>query len=340
MAERLLTGLLLLMMFSSFSVKAEIRTYTHTQSGNNLKPLGYPVPVSHDSLIPLDGFRSYLGLHARHQDLMLLSDNVSGYIVGNIQNGRPIWVYTLSDQDPLVDEGFLTEAAVLQNGGIHAREWSTPEVTTAIIERFAANEADSWVYQYLLQNLNIIVLPVLNIDGLLQTQRYPDQALQSTYTDDPDDWPRDGRMRRKNMHNVDEQLATTNDSLLGIDLNRNHLPYWNSSNRSSSNNSSLIFHGAGSGSELESQALYQAAAIGPANRLRFFVDTHSYTQLWYIANTGHIRSNQIANTVASRMQAATNYTYTLSPNNPGMGIGSTDEYFADRYKIPSYYSGN
>jgi len=288
MAQRFLISLLFSSIFITISVNAVVWTYTNTESGENQKPLGYPVPISHDFPTPGDYFRSYTSLHARHQDLMLLSDNISGQVVGTTQNGRAIWAYTLSDQDTLIDEGFLTEGAVLQNGGIHAREWSTPEVTTAIIERFAANETDNWLYQYLLQNLNIVVLPVLNVDGFLQTQRYPDQTLQSTYSEDPDDWPRDGRMRRKNMRNVDEQLLTTADALLGIDLNRNHSPYWSTSNSSSANNDSLVYHGSAAGSELESQALYQAATLGPADRLRFFVDTHSYSQLWYRSIQQHL----------------------------------------------------
>ena len=31
--------------------------------------LGYPVPLPIDTPLPFDGFRSYAGLHARHQDL-------------------------------------------------------------------------------------------------------------------------------------------------------------------------------------------------------------------------------------------------------------------------------
>jgi len=336
MARRFLISLLLAYVFYPITASAVTWTYTHTDEGTDLKPLGYPVPVPINSLVAIDGFRSYESLHARHQDLMLLSNNISGQTVGNTQTGQAIWAYQLSDPNTLIDEGFLTEGAVLQNGGIHAREWSTPEVTTAIIERFAANEADSWVYQYLLQNLNMIVLPILNVDGFLQTQRYPDQVMQSTYSEDPDDWPRDGRMRRKNMRNVDESLSTTSDALSGIDLNRNHDPYWNTTDRSSSNSNSLVHHGAGPGSESESQALYAAAALGPANRLRFFVDTHSYSQLWYMPNTDNVRRNAIANQIAQRMQSATNNTYQVSPSNSGSGIGATDEYFAYTFQIPSY----
>ncbi len=42
-----------------------------------------------------------------------------------------------------------------------------------------------------------MIQPVENVDGFLQTQRYPDKSLQSTYGPDGDTTPRDGRMRRK-----------------------------------------------------------------------------------------------------------------------------------------------
>lgn len=311
-------------------------TYTNTETGIDKLALGYPVPLPIQSVTAVDGFRSYLSLHARHQDMMLLSDNISGQVIGQTFNNRDIWAYQLSDPDNLTDQGFLVEGAALQNGGIHAREWSTPEVTTAIMERFAENEADHWLYQYLLQNMNLVIIPVLNVDGFLQTQRHPDKTLQSAFSEDPSTWPRDGRMRRKNMRNVDEDLATPGDALLGIDLNRNQNPFWASSTRSSSNTSSLVYHGVSAGSEPESNALHQAANLGPANRLRFYIDTHSFSQLWYMPNTGVSRRNSIASKVATRMQAATNNSYAISPNQANVGIGSTDEYFAYTYQIPSY----
>jgi len=41
-------------------------------------------------------------------------------------------------------------------------------------------------------------------------------------------------MRRKNMLGPDEDLFTQGDHLLGVDLNRNNAPYWNTNpNRSS-----------------------------------------------------------------------------------------------------------
>ncbi len=327
---------IVLSILLSINSSATTWTYTENTSGVNVFALGYPVPLPIDSLLPVDGFRSYGNLHARHQDLMLMSDRMTGTIVGQTTNGRDIWAYQLSDANSTTVEGSIIEPAVLQNGGIHAREWSTPEITTAIIERLIENEDDHWLYQYLLENLNIIIQPVENIDGFLQTQRFPNTVLQTQSADDPTNWPRDGRMRRKNMHNVDELLTTEDDGMFGVDLNRNNPPYWNSSNRSSSNEDSIVYHGSSEASEPETNALQAAAFLGPASRLRFYVDTHSFSQLWFVPQTNNQSRNRTASEVASIMRVATNNTYAISLTEGNGGIGSTDEYFAETYQIPSF----
>jgi hypothetical protein len=311
-------------------------TYTENTTGVDLLALGYPVPIPVNSMAAVDGFRTYASLHARHQDLMITSDLITGTIVGTTTNGRDIWAYSLSDPDTSTIEGMIPEGAVLQNGGIHAREWSTPEVTTGLMERYVTNQNDQWLYQYLLENMNIVIQPVENVDGFLQTQRYPNTTLQSTFTEDPTTWPRDGRMRRKNMRDVDEDLATEEDGMLGIDLNRNNSPFWNTSSGSSASFESLVYHGGIPASEPETKALQAAAALGPANRLRFYVDTHSFSQLWFMPQTNINRRNNISIAVGNMMRVATNNRYELRPNNANGGIGSTDEYFANTFQIPSY----
>jgi hypothetical protein len=82
----------------------------------------------------------------------------------------------LGDDDLLTIDG-LPESATLTNGGIHAREWQTPEVVTGILELLALHEDDHHFYDYLRDNVNMIVIPSLNIDGFLQTQRYPTRLI-------------------------------------------------------------------------------------------------------------------------------------------------------------------
>ncbi|MCO7225343.1 M14 family zinc carboxypeptidase [Pleionea sp. CnH1-48] len=317
-------------------VLATLVDYTENDSSNGNLALGYPVPVPVASTLPVDGFRTFNSLHARHQDMALVSQHINGQIIGQTFLGRDIWAYVLSDGDNVTHEGMIIEGAMLQNGGIHAREWQSPEVVTGIIERFFDNEQDQGFYQYLLENTSVIIIPVLNIDGFTQTQRSPTRVMLSTFSGDSSTTPRDGRMRRKNMRGVDTDIATEADNLFGVDLNRNNNPYWASSNRSSSDNQSLVHHGSGPASEPETQALQAAANLGPANRLRFYIDTHSFTKIYFTPMTSNTRRNAITENLATAMRAVNNNTYDYGPSQPGGGIGSTDEYFANTYQIPSY----
>ena len=94
--------------------------------------LGYPVPIPVDTPLPFDGFRSYAGLHARHQDLAQTTPWVHAKEIGVTRSGRTIWAYQLGDADQTTPGG-LREHAMLTNGGIHAREWQSPELSTGNI---------------------------------------------------------------------------------------------------------------------------------------------------------------------------------------------------------------
>lgn len=328
---------LLFPLVLSFTTNADQITYTENDtSGPNFQALGYPVPIPVASQTPIDGFRDYASLFARHQDIALSSPLISGQIIGQTIMGDDIWAYVLSDADSVTSEGNILEGSMLQNGGIHAREWQTPEVTTAIIERFSGNQDDQGFYQYLLENAEVIIIPVLNVDGFQQTQKFPATAIVSSDQDDLPNWPRDGRMRRKNMRNVDNELSTEGDTLDGIDLNRNNDPFWaTNSNRSSFRSASIVHHGAGPASEPETRAL-QAAADLANGRLRFYIDTHSFTRVYFAPLTSNTRRNNITANVAAQMRAVNNNSYAYSPSGGNIGIGSTDEYFANTFQIPSY----
>ncbi|MEM7707843.1 MAG: M14 family zinc carboxypeptidase [Pseudomonadota bacterium] len=296
--------------------------------------LGFPVPIPVDTALPFAGFRTYSGLHERHQSLMMDNDVVSGTIVGQTLNGRDIWTYQLGDSNALTATG-LPEGAVLTQGTIHAREWQSPEVLTGIMEQLVAQQDDGFLYRYLLDNLNMVLTPVLNIDGFLQTQRFPTQVQLNGGS------PRDGRMRRKNMRDVDEDLFSVADYLLGVDLNRNNPPFWASSGSSSFNPTSLVYHGTEANSEAETQAMVASAELGPGDRLRMYTDVHSFSQVHFSVLTDNVRRNQIQGALLSdfsnfHQRLPGDRFYVDVPSGPGRGIGSTDEYFAETFQIPSW----
>lgn len=306
--------------------------------------LGYPVPVPVDTPLPFDGFRTYAGLHARHEDLAATTPWVHQVQVGTTRQGRTIWAYRLGDEDTQTIDG-LPEPATLTNGGIHAREWQTPETVTGILELIALHESDHHFYDYLRDNVNMIVIPSLNIDGFLQTQRYPSLNYLQSDPDFPGSSPRDGRMRRKNMLNTDEDLYTVFDHLYGVDLNRNNAPFWaTNSGRSSSSPVSLVHHGASAASEPEIQTLDQAARLGPIERLRIYTDVHSFSMVhfWVRNNNSRLaqQTSQVLSTFTEHhltLPGDKRYYYANSIFGPSnQGIGSTDEYFTHTYQVPSW----
>lgn len=319
--------------------------YVEQASGGNQFVLGYPPPVPRDSATPFDGFRSYDALHARHQDLMLRHEFITGREVGESSQGRPIWVYLLGDEDDLTANAG-PESSVLVSGGMHAREWGSPEVTTGLIEAVAAGVGDGWLFDYVNENVRFAVLPVANPDGFVQTQRFPDRVLVGADPAHPTLWPRDGRMRRKNMRGADNVLATVADHLAGVDLNRNHSPYWATTTRSSSDPDSLVYHGLAPGSEPETAALLAAADVAGPARLRWYEDVHSFTQVLFSIDTFNGRRNAIQSSLLhtfsafhdglSRQRHGVGRWYQQRPSRPGGGIGVAAEYFAYTYQVPSW----
>ena len=187
-------------------------------------------------------------------------------------------------------------------------------------------------------------MPVSNVDGFLQTQRYPVHVTNSPGTTAASSasakfaQPRDGRMRRKNMPGVDEILSTEADRLNGVDLNRNSSHFFGVQ-PDNSVPTSLIYGGANPFSEPETQALLQAASLGPESELRFYQDSHSFSRVLFVPMPNNSRLNAITQNVATMYQNTTinqgaNYFPVI--DDVGSGIATTADYFAYEYLIPTW----
>lgn len=323
----------------------QIMTLTDTEVGPDRIPLGFPVPLPQDTPLPFDGFRSYNGLHTRAQDLLLLSPRLRGEVVGQTLEGRDIWAYSVGDADGLGAEG-RPEPALMVNGGIHAREWQSPEVVTGLLESLVERADPVGLDQFLLDEVNLVVIPVLNVDGFLMTQAEPARIWEGLDPISPI-WPRDGRMRRKNHRSTDGVFSTVADHRGGVDLNRNNNPYWATSTQSTGDPNSLIHHGAAPASEPEIQALLAAARLAPEAQLRAFVDAHSFSQVLFTIRTGNARRNAIMAALAQDFaqhhraisisaERPQGRLYRDLPDTQGFGIGQTAEYFANTWQIPAW----
>ena len=310
-------------------------TYTDSTVGVDLIPLGYTVPIPVSSLTPVDGFRTYDSLLSLHQDLALTDDNVRADRVGNTVVGRDIWAYSIGDADNLTLDG-LPEPAVLAIGGTHAREWQPPEAVSALIETLTATADDQWLGSYLRDNLNVVLIPVLNVDGFLQTQAHPDRTSADPLQ------PREGRMRRRNLRDpttnnaIDNTIDTTNDNFWGVDLNRNSPVGWGLNDGSSASVTSLLYRGPTASSEPEIQALQNAATLAPGNRLRLYMDIHSFSQVYLAPSTGDFRRDNYTSRLATVMRAVQDFKSGYSASQADRGIGLTSDYFALTFNIPSW----
>lgn len=316
------------------------------QGSGSFWPLGYPVPVPVASLEPIEGFREYQSLMAQLQGLALESADLRAVAVGTTHAQRSIWAFVVSSASDLDREG-LAKPAFYLNGTTHAREWGIPEVAAGTIEHLLAGADRSGVERYLLDNTRLVIVPVQNVDGFLQTQRYPSQAIIESDPRFPSHWLRDGRMRRKNMAEVDEDLFSFADHLGGVDLNRNNRPFWASSSQSSSNPADLVYHGSAAQSEPEVQAMLQALSLAPTSRLRLGIDLHSYTQVFFSSNTGDSElfaiQNQLIDRLASHHQQVSRSErfpggrlYRNVPDPAFQGIGAHAEYFAYEFAVPAW----
>ncbi len=325
-----------------------VQTYTEGQAGSNLRPLGFPVPIPVASLTPVEGFRDYASLHARLQSLALQSDDIAAVQVGQSTRGEPVWAYLIAGEGSVDREGRARPAFFI-NAATHAREWGVPEISTALVERFAAGANDGGLVRYLLDNSRLVIVPVQNVDGFQQTQRYPSQVVVGRDPRSPNDWPRDGRMRRKNMRGVDTELTTFGDHLLGVDLNRNHPPFWGTTTNGGqlSNPNDLTYRGTAPHSEPEVQAILAAAQLAPVSRIRLGIDMHSFSKVFFSSNTGRQRLNNIQTRLlgvisthhldvptAGGVPNGAFYADVRDP--PNVGIGTAAEYFAYQWLVPAW----
>ena len=345
MAAKLRPAFVLACLTCCGSAFAQILTYTENTNSDTELAVGYPIPIPVDSLTSVSGFRLYTSLHAQHQDLMFNNAEVTGQVVGTTRIGRDIWAYVVGDADNTNVNG-TTEAAMVINGGIHAREWASPEVVTELLEQLVEMKADNHIGQYIIENMNTVILPVNNVDGFLQTQAFPAQvtptpAGEPTTTEPPQfESPRDGRMRRKNMLNVDEDLSTAADRLFGVDLNRNNEQFFENG-RNSPDPASIVYRGTAPASEPEILALRQAVALAPLDRMRLYIDSHSFSRVFFVPSPPNPRQNANTAILANKLAASTG----TDPNHPayfpvigqtGSGISGTAEFYAYVHNVPAW----
>ncbi len=148
----------------------------------------YPFPEKYPSVQEL--YTWYDELETEH-------DIVEKHHYGHSYEGRDLWALEItSDEDTQVDN----KPGVLIDGALHAREWSSVQVSAylmwRLVEEYETNETIYW----LVNNRRIFIIPMTNPDGYI-------------YDGDGDLDARQGWRKNRNDSIPEDEV--------GVDLNRN-----------------------------------------------------------------------------------------------------------------------
>lgn len=178
-----------------------------------------------------DEFPSVEELHAWYDELVEENPDITRKIhLGESWEGRDIWAVKVSDD---VEEK-QDQPSIFIHGNIHAREWSSNQVSSyylwRIVNDYGRNETITW----LVNNRQIYVAPMVNPDGYVYDGN-------GEYDEDGE-----GRWWRKNRND-----STLSDSV-GVDLNRNWDINWEEGDYDPSSD---LYRGEDPFSEYETQHL-------------------------------------------------------------------------------------
>jgi hypothetical protein len=191
--------------------------------------------------------------------------------LGSSYEGRQIFALKISRNPPTDDP---TKPDVLITGCHHAREWISVEPPMYFANRLVNQYSTDDEARYLVDHLQIWIVPVVNPDGLTYSQGSPNDQLDAV------------RLWRKNRRPVNPQGCSSG---IGMDLNRNYdyewrlpgdlpCPSFSDDNGASDDPTDEVYRGPSAGSEPELKAL-QVLTNDPSRHFAARIDYHNYKQL-------------------------------------------------------------
>ncbi|MFY9574151.1 MAG: M14 family zinc carboxypeptidase [Blastocatellia bacterium] len=249
-----------------------------------------------------DTLAEFKSLETSHQDLARYSR------LGTSFEGREIFALKIS-KDVGIDDA--SKPDVLITGCHHAREWISVESPVYIANQLLSGYATDDAIKFLVDHLQIWIVPIVNPDGLAYTQSAPNGQVDPV------------RLWRKNRRPI--SIGTCSQSV-GVDLNRNYGYQWrlrddaacsdpcSAADRSCLNDDiggsddprSEIYRGSQPESELEVKAI-KSLVDDPNRHFRAQIDFHNYSQLilypWGYAPFGTDDANTLSK-LATRMSDA------------------------------------
>jgi carboxypeptidase T len=190
--------------------------------------------------------------------------------LGQTYENRPIFALKISKEAAIDDS---TKPDVLITGCYHAREWISVESPVYFANQLLSKYATDDAIRYMVDHLQIWIVPVVNPDGLVFSQ-------SSGQNDGTNFW-------RKNRR----PIAASGDcaAAVGVDLNRNYNFQWRLPTDqpcpqtrddlgASDDPANEVFRGTEPESELEIKAI-KSLLDNPARHFQAQIDYHSYSQL-------------------------------------------------------------
>jgi carboxypeptidase T len=225
-------------------------------------------------------FHSYDEAQSELKSLASAHPDLARYVkLGTSFEGRDIFALKIT-RDPDVDDGSKPE--VLITGCHHAREWISVEAPMFFANQLVMGYPSNDSIRYLVDNLQIWIIPIVNPDGLTYSQGAANESLDPI------------RLWRKNRRPISIGGCA---SSVGVDLNRNYNFEWRlnrdapctnycSSIRSCTNDdigasddpASDTYRGTEAESEPEIKAM-KALVDDPRRHFRVELDYHNFNQL-------------------------------------------------------------
>jgi carboxypeptidase T len=241
---------------------------------------GKTAPAGGVSIALANGkFHSYEETLAEFKSLAAAHPELARYSkLGSSFEGREIFALKIS-KDASVDD--VSKPDVLITGLHHAREWISVESPVYFANRLVSGYATDDSVRYLVDHLQIWIVPIVNPDGLTYTQNSPNDQMDPV------------RLWRKNRRPISSASCP---SAVGVDLNRNYNYQWRlqedapcpdyCSDRSCVNDdigasddpTNDIYRGPQPESEPEVKAI-KSLVDDPNRHFRAQLDYHNFSQL-------------------------------------------------------------
>jgi len=223
----------------TFNYRYEILIADLDEYHNSKPPMTASEKKLGDEIMNSDGIRSYtlgtMGGYHKYTEIISVLDTMkllypnlitSKQSIGSSHESRTLYAVKISD-NPDVDES-ATEVGVYFDGIHHAREPMSMEVLLYYMWWLLDNYSTNPEAQYLVNNREIFIVPIVNPDGYVYNQTTN---------------PNGGGSWRKNRRN--------NGGSYGVDPNRNYSYGWGIGSGSSNNPSSDTYRGPYAFSEPE-----------------------------------------------------------------------------------------